>query len=239
SFNKQDLVLAVSADVAFSIYTHIKSEVKVEVLHNGVNTHFFSREEEEGRRMRKALQIPEDAVVVGLVAVFRPQKRIPEWIRVFAELAAQHQNLYATIVGDGPMKNDIMEAIQQSAQQEKICLVGLQENTKPYYAAMDIFMMSSEFEGLPVAMLEAMSMQCAIVTTDAGGIKELIEDKENGLMLAVDNLPGLGAQLKYLASDADIRKQLASAARKTVEEKFSLQKMVGELEVLYGKTANV
>ena len=62
-------------------------------------------------------------------------------------------------------------------------MVGLQTDVKPWLTIMDVFMMTSQFEGLPIALLEAMSMECAILTTDAGGIKQVIRNDEMGLMV--------------------------------------------------------
>ena len=74
---------------------------------------------------------------------------------------------------------------------EKSFFPGLKTNVKPYFSAMDIFMMSCSFEGLPIALLEAMSMECAIVSTDAGGIKEVISDEKDGLICDVNEWKNL------------------------------------------------
>jgi L-malate glycosyltransferase len=94
-------------------------------------------------------------------------------------------------------------------------------------------MMTSVFEGLPIAMLEAMSMECAIVTTNAGGIKQVIEQGKSGLLRDVDDWRALEKDLEVLINDRQLHKLLASGARKSVQESFSLERMVGELESLY------
>jgi L-malate glycosyltransferase len=233
SFNSNDLVLAVSADVAFSIYTHIAPKIPVQVLHNGVNTQSFQRDENNKVKVRATLGMAADAKVVGLVAVFRFQKRIAEWLEIFAAAQQQLPELRGIIVGNGPLRKAVEDKRKELNLQDKVFLVGLQEDMKPWYDAMDVFMMSSEFEGLPVSMLEAMSMECAIVTTDAGGIKELIEQEQNGLMVGVHNWQRLSEQLLRVCQDDALRLRLAQAARKTVVEKFSMQQMVKSLEEIY------
>jgi glycosyltransferase involved in cell wall biosynthesis len=113
---------------------------------------------------------------------------------------------------------------------------GLQTEVKPWYSMMDIFMMTSVFEGLPIALLEAMSMECAIVTTNAGGIKEVVRNEEDGLVEDVDRWKNLSAHVELLAQDEVKRKQLGINARKRVEESFGMKRMVGELEELYSRT---
>ncbi len=103
---------------------------------------------------------------------------------------------------------------------------------------MDIFMMSSVFEGLPIALLEAMSMQCAIVTTDAGGIKEVIRDQIDGLMVSVDEWPLLSSKLELLINDEALLKQFSEKARQRVQSDFSMRSMVNELESFYRQILN-
>jgi glycosyltransferase involved in cell wall biosynthesis len=112
---------------------------------------------------------------------------------------------------------------------------GLQTEVRPFLAAMDIYMMSSVFEGLPIALLEAMSMGCAIDTTDAGGIKEVIRHGTDGLLCGVDEPEKLVDFVAELSMDAAKRKALGIQARNRIEECFSMESMVRELEKSYLK----
>jgi len=94
-------------------------------------------------------------------------------------------------------------------------------------------MMSSSFEGLPIALLEAMSMECAIVSTDAGGIKEVIRDKQDGLTCPVNEWQELSELCQGLIDDKKKLLEYKVASRQRVVENFSLKRMVGELETIY------
>ena len=111
--------------------------------------------------------------------------------------------------------------------EDKILLPGLQVNVLPWLSAMDIFMMTSEFEGLPVALLEAMSMECAVVCTDAGGIKEVIRDQQDGFMVTVENWKS------YLLQNPQEISEYGKKARQRVINAFSLQVMVQQIEKAY------
>lgn len=174
--------------------------------------------------------------VVGTIAVFRFQKRLVEWVKVFHLALQNNPHLRAVIVGNGPFAKELLELRSELKLENHLFLPGLQTNTKDWFSLMDIFMMSSEFEGLPIALLEAMSMECAIVTTNAGGVKEVIEDGESGLMVGVDEWETLADMLELLKND-DLRKKLAQNARLRVIEFFSLQRMVEDLERVYVETA--
>ncbi|RYG28092.1 MAG: glycosyltransferase, partial [Chitinophagaceae bacterium] len=185
TYNWQTSVIAVSGDVAESIKKNINPIIPVHTLLNGVAVEKFNRDHEAGLNIRKQYGINENAIVIGTIAVFRFQKRLKEWIDVFKSTEAKHPGIRGIIVGDGMLKEQVLGYLKESGMEGKIITPGLQTEVRPWYSAMDIFMMSSVFEGLPIAMLEAMSMQCAIVTTDAGGIKEVIRNEKDGLLVPV------------------------------------------------------
>jgi glycosyltransferase involved in cell wall biosynthesis len=158
---------------------------------------------------------------------------LKEWLEVFKQAAEQNPNLYGIIVGDGPLKDELLEYRKHLGLEDKVIMPGLQTEVKPWYSSMDVFMMTSVFEGLPIALLEAMSMECAVVTTDAGGIKQVIRDGTDGILVKVDQWKDLSVKLSVLMKDEANRKSLGMAARNRVVHAFSLQRMVGELESLY------
>ena len=238
TFNSQSLALGVSEDVTKSIKNNIDLKIPVRTLLNGVNTNSFQKDSRFKEATRKELGIPQDAVVLGNVAVFRFQKRLVEWLRVFKALDKKNENLYGIIVGAGPLEDEIKTELKRLDLTKKVLLPGLQTNVKPYFSAMDIFMMSSSFEGLPIALLEAMSMECAVVSTDAGGIKEVIRDQQDGLICPVDKWEELGELCQTLIDSPEKLKNLKKAARTRVIESFSLEKMVNELESIYKELAN-
>jgi L-malate glycosyltransferase len=239
TFRWQTLVIAVSGDVEESICKNINPAIPVKQVLNGVNTEFFRRNPEEGNQIRQQYKIPADAIVVGTVAVFRFQKRLKEWIDVFQAALVQHPNLVGVMVGDGPLREELVKHIHRLKLESKFIMPGLQTEVRPWYSAMDIFMMTSVFEGLPIALLEAMSMECAVVTTDAGGIKEVITHEVNGLMKAVDQYMDLSDDVIALSQNQEQRQSLASAGRQRVMKAFGMTIMVKELEKLYSNQLQV
>lgn len=237
TFNWQSLVVAVSDDVAQSIRKNINSKIPVVTVLNGVNTDAFTRQIEAGLEIRRSLNIPEGALVVGTVAVFRFQKRLVEWLKVLRSALDSGLDIYGIIVGDGPLKAEIHEQVSILKLADRVRFAGLQENVKPWLSAMDVYMMSSVFEGLPIALLEAMSMECAIATTDAGGIREVIRNETDGLIVGINEWHRLSDCLKKYAR-LDYRKSMAARARARVEESFSMRRMVDRLEDIYRQVAN-
>ncbi|WP_029032979.1 glycosyltransferase [Salinimicrobium terrae] len=233
TYNNQSLAIGVSKDVTRSIKENIAPDIPVETVLNGVNTNFFKRNVEKGKKIRQYYGIPEEAIVLGNIAVFREQKALDVWIRAFAKIHEQDSSIYGIIVGAGPKEEEMKEQIKILELENKIFLPGLQTDTVSYFSAMDIFMMSSTFEGLPVALLEAMSLNCAVITTAAGGVVEVVQDKKNGLICEVGNEKALAGLAINLLEDKDLRTNLQQKARERIKEHFSLSSMVSELETIY------
>ena len=237
TFNTQRLAIAVSADVAVSIYKNINPKIPVKTVLNGVNTNKFNRKEfvEKGKETRKQRNIPEKAVVIGTVAVFRTQKRLDVWADLAGTLGKDFPDLHFIMLGDGPMENIIKEKVKEHGLEDRFHLPGRLEEVRPWLAAMDVYLMTSEFEGLPIALLEAMSMSLPVVSTTAGGIGEVITNEKEGLLVPVNKPHELSDPLKKLINDQELRGQMGAAARQRIVSAFSLERMVDELEELYNR----
>ena len=239
SFPNQEKVIAVSEDVANSIRKRYhKRKPEVRVVSNGINTEKYSTVHVMSRDIRKELNIPDHYKVIGTTCVFRKQKRLDVWLDIAKELHEKHPETFFIVVGDGVLRKEIHDKARALNMDKYLHFAGLQSETRPYLRAMDIFMMSSEFEGLPIALLEAMSMGCTPACTAAGGIPELVKDNQNGILVPVENPMLLVNRLSEYLKQPERLKVLAASARETVITSFSMQKMVSELETIYDEVLN-
>ena len=238
TFNSQSLVIAVSDDVKTSIFNHIQPKIPVITIFNGINTEKYRRNIDAGLKIRSDVGIAADAIVIGSLGVFRTQKRIDYWLELFSKLHAIYPDLRGILVGDGPLKKDIIAKRKLLGLENVVFLPGIQTNAVDWYSAMDIFMMTSEFEGLPLSLLEAMSCECAVVATNAGGVKEVLVNRFNGFTAEVDQWTELFYAVEFLLSDPTLLKAVSHAARSTVIERFSIQTMVSQLESTYSNYAH-
>ena len=235
SYNFQTLGIGVSEDVTASIKKNINPKIIVTTVLNGVNTSKFYRDSVDvgNNTIRKQYSIPKEAFLVGTVAVFRFQKRLDLWMEILAEAIAINPNIYGIIIGAGPLEAALLDKHKTLGLEGNVFFAGLQSSVKPYYEAMDAFMMSSSFEGLPIALLEAMSMECAILSTDAGGIKEVLRNDVDGLVVSVDDWKLLSALLVDLSTHSEKLIAFQTQSRKRVVSTFSIEAMVSQLETLY------
>ena len=233
SFNLQTMAVAVSQDVAASIHKNIRPRISVTAIPNGVDSSFFKRGTGQTPEIRNRYGLGEEKIVIGTVAVFRSQKRLDRWLDIFHKLSSQYPCLSGLIVGDGPLRKAIRDKIIELNLEDRVLMPGLQSEVKPWLEAMDIFMMSSEFEGMPIALLEAMSMECAIVATNAGGVGEVVRHGVDGLLVPVSGWEELAVNAETLIGNALLRSELGKRARQRVVDRYSIGSMAGELEKVY------
>jgi glycosyltransferase involved in cell wall biosynthesis len=230
----QQRVVAVSADVAESVRNHVNGHVPVEVVQNGVDVESFAREHVETTGLREQLGIPPGCPVVGTVAVFRTQKRLTDWLEA-AKLIREsaHPDARFLLVGDGPLRAELESHAVSLGLSDAVHWAGLQNDVRPYLALMDVYLMSSAVEGLPVALLEAMSMRCAVVATAVGGIPEVIREQHNGLLVASGRPDLLARATSDLLSSPARLREIGEQARSTVVRDFSIGRMTRQLESIY------
>jgi glycosyltransferase involved in cell wall biosynthesis len=198
-----------------------------------VDVERFDRRQVDGTSLRRELGIPAHAPVVGTVAVFRVQKRLDHWLEAARTLKDTHPDAHFLMVGDGPLRQELEDRAAALGLAGAVHWVGLQAEVRPYLAAMDVYLMSSTFEGLPIALLEAMSMECAVVSTAVGGIPELVADGENGFLVQPERPELLARTVSRVLASPALLRESGAAARRTVAERFSIRRMTEQLEEAY------
>jgi|TARA_R100000455_G_C6265067_1_gene120299 glycosyltransferase involved in cell wall biosynthesis len=183
--------------------------------------------------IKERMGIPSSSKIIGKVAVFRSQKRLWLWVEVAIRILKKHPTTHFLLVGDGDWRERIEKQIKDSGFEKNFHLVGVQKEVIPYLNLMDIYLSSSEFEGLPIAMLEAMACEIPVVSTRAGGIGEVIQHGKQGFLCHVDEWEHLEDYSIQLLEDEELLAKMGIEARKQVEEKFSMQSMVEQLEKIY------
>lgn len=234
TFSWQNYGIAVSKDSYESIMENTRPAIPVKPLLNAVNTEDFRRSHYDRNTLLKQLDLPDKKIVVS-VAVFRPQKRLDRWAEVVKQVSQQSDDFFFVLVGEGSERGMLEDQIKRLGIGNSVLLTGLLTDPKPYYAVADFFLMTSDYEGLPVSLLEAMSMGCVPVSTSVGGIPEVLRDGNNGLL--VDLSEGSAAKLAAKITDATDQEvnNLSKEARSTVVDSFSMERMVKELEKIYRK----
>jgi glycosyltransferase involved in cell wall biosynthesis len=233
----QRAVVACSAEVKASMDRWVPSSSRrppVFVVPNGIAQARFVVDADVGRATRRGVGIDDDAIVVGTVAVHRTQKSLDRWLRVAARVRAQIPRARFLLVGDGPLRASLEQQARDMDLGDAVVFPGLQREPAPWLAAMDVWLSTSTFEGLPLALLEALAARRAVVATAVGGVPEVIEDGQHGRLLPPDDEDGLVAAVVALADDRETRRRLGHAGAVLVEERFGMERMQRALRDVYG-----
>ena len=228
------LVLSVSGEVEKSLRHNLNGTAPpIRTLLNGVNTTRFDRKQYDKKMIRQELGLSPETPIIGTVCVFRVQKRLHYWLDLAKKVLSNYPNTHFILVGDGPEEENIRAKVKQLNLNDRVHFPGRLEEVRPWLAAMDIYLMTSEFEGLPIAMLEAMSMELPVVATTAGGIGEVVREGKEGFLSTINACFALEKGLLQLLSSPSLRETIGRNARQRVIEGFSIERMMRELEEIY------
>lgn len=225
-------VIAISSEVKEHLIADLKLDAKnISVINNGIDTDnfgdFSARDD-----LRKNLGI-NDAPVAGIIARLSDVKGHIYLIRAMQKVIEIFPTAKLLIIGEGKMKNALIREVDVLGIKENVLFIPEAGNTRDVLAAMDIFVMPSLQEGLGLALMEAMAQGLAVVGSAVGGIKTLIQDRINGLLVAPADVEGLAEAIIELLKDYKLRQDLGIEARKFITDNFSREQMVDYTEMVY------
>ena len=234
ALKKFNALAAVSGAVAQRLLAFGVPAEKVKTIANGIDVQAFERGEP-----LPALSVTAGKVV-GVVARLDLQKGFEYLLRAIRELC----NIYAlrvVIVGEGPDRKAIEDMVKEYGLQSNVMLAGQQSDMAGVYAAMDIFVLPSLNEGLPMTVLEAMAASRPVIATRVGAIPSVIKDGENGLLVDPRDTDGLRNALARLLSDSDLCRRMGGQAHDWVSRNYTSEVMALKYRQLYeevlGRTA--
>jgi glycosyltransferase involved in cell wall biosynthesis len=178
---------------------------------NAVDTQRFAPGDRTAARQR--LDLPADAFIVGTVARLVPQKSVQDLVE--AALACPEVTL--VIVGDGPLRRELEDRAR--AARERIRFFGARDDVPDILRALDVFALSSRWEGEPIALLEAMATGLPCVATAIAGVREVLGDGQLGMLVEVGSPQAMARAMRLLRADPGLRRRLGEAGRSEMESR--------------------
>jgi glycosyltransferase involved in cell wall biosynthesis len=202
------------------------------VVRSGIELDRFMNPSRSGEAVRAELGIPPGATVVGSVTRLSPQKAPLDLVAAFARLSRARADVRFLVVGDGPLRPEVEAAIAREGLTGRIVLTGLRRDVPELLGAMDVFALSSLWEGLPRVVLQAMAARLPVVATAADGTAEVVRDGVTGHLVERGRLDDFAGHLTGLVDDPERRQAMGEAGHAAVEP-FGARHMVTELDRLY------
>jgi N-acetyl-alpha-D-glucosaminyl L-malate synthase BshA len=228
SVERADAVTAVSKFIANEAYDKLGITCDINVIPNFVDTEKF----------QPALYKDTDAkesrdVVVTHISNFRPVKRIQDLVYAMRIVTKEAPNSRLVLVGDGPERHKIERLVDQLDLSRHVYFTGYRSDIPHLLGCTDVIVLCSETESAPLTLLEGMSSGLPVVATDVGGIPEIVDHNVNGYLVSLKHPEAIAERILELNADPKLRRRMGDAARKTVLERYTIDKIVEQYTEVY------
>lgn len=198
-----------------------KYKKEIPCIQNGINIDEF-----------RANPVEHDVFKFICVARFEPQKNHALLIRAFSEVHKVFPDTVLELVGDGYLRSNIESLVAELNLNDAVIMEGISSDIAKKNNSADVFVLASDFEGLPVSVLEAMACGLPIVSTDAGGTHDIVISEENGIIVPVGDLNSFTEAMLRIRTDYDLRKSMGEQSREYAKRN-SVERFVSQYEQLY------
>jgi glycosyltransferase involved in cell wall biosynthesis len=232
--DKVDLVLPMSSQIRQSLEKGGVLPERLKVLHSGVDLGAVP-DHEDGREIRRRFDIPVDALVLGTVANLFARKGYDVMLRALPEIVATFPQVHYLIVGTGDVDYEtrLRTMVRDLELESRVHFAGFQESVYPCLAAMDLYVHPALMEGFGIAVLEAMAMRKPVVATTAGGLPEVAQDGDTGILVPPGDPDALARAVLLLLQDPTRCRKLGEAGRDRVAALFTADAMIDNLAAGY------
>lgn len=226
-----DRVIAVSRDIQQQL-TNVYGQNCLTTVHNVIDPKAIAPSRSNDL-VRQELGLSSEVGIIAAVGRLVPIKRFDLFIRMARLVVDKIPSTRYLIVGDGPLKADLEQQVHSAELKDAILFTGFRDDIWDVLGAIDLFVITSDHEGIPVTLLEAMALRRAVVSTGVGGISEVVEDGLSGRLVEKGDVSGLARACIELLDSPSERARLGIAARQRVETCFSAESAAEKLHALY------
>jgi len=226
-------VVAVSSEIRDELLRHGADPARITVILNAIDPVRFHHDPARRPESRASLALQDDDIAIGAVGRLEPQKRFDLLMEAFARIAPESPRARLLIAGDGSLKAELSGVIDRLGIANRCRLIGHCTDIAGFHHALDLFVQSSDYEGTPNAVLEAMALESPIVATDVGGTKELAHDREHALIVPPGQVDALVAAMREALAHPRATADRVKAARLRIEQELSFDRRMDRLETIY------
>ncbi len=229
SIENNDGITAVSGYLAESTKREFSITKPITVIPNFVDSARFCRK--ENKQFRASFATPEEKIICH-ASNFREVKRIPDVINIFYKVQKKVPSKLV-MIGNGPELEKAKKLVNELSLSDRVIFLQMVGGVEEIVGISDLFLLPSEMESFGLAALEAMSCGVPVVASDVGGISEFIDSGNNSFLARLGDVEEMARLAVAVLSDVTLYKEIATAAKKTVNEKFSEEKIVMLYEDYY------
>ncbi len=233
-----DCIIAVSDQVKRDLIAyHVAPREKIAVMHLGFDLQPFLDCPAHRGHFRRELGLTNGARLVGIVGRIFPIKNHRLFIDAASHVAARDPSARFVIVGDGVLRPAVEERARELGLADRVIFTGWRHDLPLIYADLDILVVSSNNEGTPVSVIEAMAAGRPVVGTRVGGLPDLIVHGQNGYLVDPQDADGLAEAILRLLNDQDTAHRMGRAGREAARQRFTIDRLASGMEQLYHRLA--
>ena len=208
---------------------------RIQIIRNGVNFAALKRPAEDDiLAYRDGLGLDASTPVVGTILRFSTEKRPMLWAETAAKVAERRPDVHFLMIGDGPLRQSVQSAVAAWGLEERIHMPGRMTNPGLALAAMDLFLLTSLYEGLPNVLIEAGVMGVPVISTDVGGVRETFIEGATGSAVRTNGASVLAGKLIEILDNESWRQEAGWLAPIWVKRRFAFERMIDETLEAYG-----
>lgn len=217
----------------YSENTNYVNNDNFKILSNAIDIEDIVKYDKRSNKICKQYNIPTNKTIIGYVGRLVELKGLIPFINEFNKYKHEFKDSVIMLVGSGEQEDEIKNTIKSLGLDEYFILTGNQDNVYEIYPEIDIFILPSLYEGLPMVLLEAMSFKIPIISMNVGSIKELVKDKENGYLIEKENYQCFIKRLIELKNDKEDIKQYGENGFKIIKNNYDVATYIRKLETIY------
>lgn len=226
-----DKVIAVSSEI-HKVLAKTYGANRVVCIHNGIDLENV-RVTTQRSEARREWHIDEETVVLGTVGRLVPVKGHTVLLRAVRVLRTMGLNVTLLLVGDGPLRGQLEAEVQRLELAQSVIFAGHQEQVYDFINMMDIFVLPSLHEGIPMVLLEALALKRPVIASRVGGIPEVVLNSRSGMLVSPANVTELASGLKEMIQDPCRARELGTMGRSQVEQEFNASMMANQTAAVY------
>jgi len=217
----------------------VAEQEKVVSIPLGLDLKPFVNTKTDPNLLRRELSLPRQTLLVGIVARLVPIKNHLCFLESARLILQNFDNVRFLIIGDGELRTYLEQKTRDLGLESRVIFMGFQHDLVKIYASLDIVTLSSFNEGLPVALIEAMAAGKPVISTNVGGVGDLILDGDNGLLVPSNDPAALAEAILYLLRNPERRKMMGGAGKKKAYPLFDKNRLLGDIDKLYRKLTKI
>lgn len=225
-------IICISQAVQKKVLKIVNYPSQSTIIYSGIDA---SRFKSSTGFLKKSYNLPEDVILIGVTAAIEPAKDLQVFVDTAALVTSQYPKTAFFIIGDGPEKEAIQQYISQKNLGSKVMITGFLTNVEEILPELDIFLMTSQTEGLGTSILDAFACRIPVVATDAGGIPEMVKHEKTGLLAPIKSSEKLAVQLLRLINQPSLGEHLAQQAFQLLTQSFTHQIMAQRTLDIYNQ----